>query len=265
MIDGSAAGSQLLGGGAGADIFILATGDVSFNAPIDLTGNGLDAQGGGVDVDTDGDITQVAPIAAAGSAGFGGDIFMQTSAGDISVRDIDAGGGQGGGSIELRGNEAVSIAGKLIANGSGARIAVTGCGVDVSTTGSLSSTGMLGANSLLARGRLTVRGPVTAGMSNRIEFRSASLPPQITAPVVPSTAPVLNTNLPACGAPVPTTTTTTITTSTTTTTRPPTTTTTIGTTTTTRPPTTTTTIGTTTTTRPPTTTTTIGTTTTTRP
>jgi Dictyostelium (slime mold) repeat len=257
LIDGTASGNIDLGGGIGADMFIFATGDILLNSKTDLSGNGPDGEGGLLDVETDGDIIQTVAIVSAGSGGYGGIASLATSAGDITAKDIDASGSEGGGEIDLIGNEAVSITGKLIADGPVAIISVTGCGIDVTTTGSLSSKGTNGKNTFLARGRLMVRGAVTAGTSNRLEFRDASLPPLITAPVVPSTAPVLNTALPPCGPPPPPTTTTTMppttttTTSTTTTSSPP-----VTTTTTSNPPTTTTTTSTTSTTAPPATTTT---------
>ena len=62
------------------------------------------------------------------------------------------------------------------------------------------STGPEGTNTLLAHGLLTIAGRVEAGGTNTLAFGDPPLPPVITGPVVPPTAPMLDPSLVACTA-----------------------------------------------------------------
>lgn len=218
-INGLAAGSADLGGGAGAEIGLDAPGQITINGQIIATGGGPDGVGGNIDAVGDGGIIQNGRIVAEATGnGYGGTVNFSAGAAPISVGQIDASGPVTGGSIFVSGYAAVTVTDTLSTDGPNAVITLEGCGVTVQSGTTVSSQGGGGGNTLRASGQLLVQGTVRAvGGQNRFEYRSAATPPSVTGTVTPAPILLEVPSLVPCGGP-PTTTTTTSTTSSTVTT-----------------------------------------------
>jgi cysteine-rich repeat protein len=179
-IDGTAAGSSSEGGGDGADVEIDGNQDVVVNGMVDVTcgfpdgsggtfsstvggnftqtqkitllGNGVDACGGEMDVTAGRDISLVQIEAGGGSCG-GGDVFMQGLGRLTAGAAIHADGGPGdgggdGGTVDLEGrdvvtNDVVRANAGTAANAVG-QITLAGCNVTVNKSSEIRTLGGLG-------------------------------------------------------------------------------------------------------------------------
>jgi hypothetical protein len=239
---------------------MLVDGDITLNAPIDLSGTAPDGAGGLADLEAGGSFTQnpAAPLLAGGGDGTdsgGGDVSY-TSGTDMLVGAIDvSGGGFGGGSIDCEGEGLTTVAGESNADGddagditfigltvnvlgnvhaaaqpggSGGTISMAGCELDVPQGASMLMSGSASGALLQASGPMTIGGSILSDGPN--SFQYLSIPPTIlhSAVIRPPTPPTQNPALPTCDKLFPDeTTTTTIPGATTTTTSTLTTTTTI--------------------------------------
>jgi hypothetical protein len=208
-------------GGYGADLGVDATGVITSDATINVTGGGVDGSAGYVYFDTFGDIVIRKPIlaSASGSAGSGGGIELDTDNAVIDIRDdLDASGLGTAGSIFAFGWGDVRVGARLTADGPNypgpvpvPDVWLTGCTMTVTAAGQLSSQGVGGINRIQASGAMTIAGPVIATAANQLEFLDPAAPRIIFYPPSPPPVVVQNTTLIPCGGPVPTTTTTTTT------------------------------------------------------
>ena len=166
VITGHAPGSSTLGGGTGADLCVDASGTITNDASIDMSGGGPGGLGGSVEFTTDGDIISRAPInvSAAGNGGYAGLLSFTTTLGmiDLQAGDLDAIGPGFGGDISAFSFNGVRGANRITADGPSSSIDLQGCAVELTATARLSSVGTNGANILHASGQMTVAGMLTA-------------------------------------------------------------------------------------------------------
>src|SRR5712692_1360500 len=119
-------GTDLSGGGAGADVTLQASGE------IDLKGRGIDTSGspgGAITVEADGMLLAGALVAAKGLNGNGGHVILRGAAGVASARVEASAIRAGGGSIEVSSSAGpADVSGQLRAAGpdGGGTIAVIG-------------------------------------------------------------------------------------------------------------------------------------------
>ena len=136
--------------------------------------------GGSLDVSAGRDLTVASRITAGATTdGTGGDVSLEAARTLHIDADVDTGGPIAGG---------------------GGSVLLEGCEVRVAAGIAVQSTGPGGTNTLLAHGLLAIAGRVEAGDTNSLAFGNPAVPPVITGPVVPPTAPVLDPSLIACTA-----------------------------------------------------------------
>jgi hypothetical protein len=213
-----APGDLVNGGGSGADFCADASGTITNDASIDMSGGGQDGLGGSAEFTTDGDIIQrgAIDVSAAGSAGYAGLLSFTTSYGlvDLSGGNLDVIGPGQGGDISAFSYNGIRVANRLTADGPNASIDLQGCAVDVLATARLSSAGVGGDNILHASGLMTVAGMLSATV-NTLEYRDPMVPPVLTGSTInPPPVQMVNPALIVCGGPTTTTTSTTTTTTT---------------------------------------------------
>jgi cysteine-rich repeat protein len=227
----------------GGDVTIGATGAVFLQAPVTLTGEGLDGTGGTLTIDAGTDVVQTAGVLvnARGAEGCGGEVTITAGrnvtlgAIDASGRDCDGGTvtveapgkvtaageidadgktGGGGGSIELIGEHVAIVGGVHASSGSafGGTVEVEACGaLEVTVGADVATRGDLGENSLSAARGMTIAGSLRsgtgaagAGGTNELVFPSAGSPPMIEAgAVVVPDATLTPADLQPCPSPPP--------------------------------------------------------------
>lgn len=169
VIRGRAPGDAVLGGGTGADLSVDASGTITNDASIDMSGGGPGGLGGSADFTTDGDIIQRGAInvSAEGNAGYAGLLSFTTTLGmiDLQAGSMDAIGPGFGGDISAFTFNGVRVANRVTADGPGSSIDLRGCAVDVASTARLSSVGANGANTVRASGQMTVAGMLSADVA----------------------------------------------------------------------------------------------------
>src|SRR5262249_44025793 len=248
-------------GGDGADYCltsiigsITVTGQANMSA---ASGGG----GGALDFEAGLDLTISVPMAtmSTGADGFAGDVTFLAPRVLTLSQAVNAQGGTGaGGSIDAEAGTSADVSNQLMVDSTqvAGNIFLSGCTVNIESSGLLSSTGPVagtpgaGVNMVQAGSTMTIAGTLKAGDQNILAYRQPPAPVTTGATITPPPTIQQDSNTPCCvDCPVTTTTSTTTSSTSTTTTGPPTTTTTSSTsTTTTGPPTTTTTSSTSTTT-----------------
>jgi hypothetical protein len=193
--------------GTAAEVSIITTGTVDLNDAIILTGGVPTGEGGTLEVEADGDVTQRGAITVAGRGvgGLGGEVRLSTN-GALTLGDIEVGGANGGilGTLSVG---ATRLGGTLNADssqeltGTGGTIEVAACTLDMDSAAVLSSVGLGGTNRVRAGGQMVLRGTLTAGERNSIEFQNSATPPVVSGSVTPSSTPLLNTGLGLCTIP----------------------------------------------------------------
>lgn len=202
--------------GGGGDITILAHGSIDSQAPLDVSGNGLDSFGGFLELEADLDMVLGGPVDASG--GDGGDAAIEAGR-DITIGDVTlnlgarALFGQGGialidagtlmsgdlvldGTIDASGPQTCQVGGIC---GSGGEIELTGCDVTIGAGARLrvdagGPTAVGGVTTLIAGRQLTVSGTLQAtgpGQQGSNTLVFASLTPAITAGASIAPPPVL--------------------------------------------------------------------------
>ena len=204
-IQGAAPGAALLGGGAGADVLVVAAGSVELNGAISLSGGGVGGQGGLLSVSAGGDLVQRGAVVATapGAEGFGGEVALR-AAGNATLAGIDVSAREKGGRITADAAQGLTVADRLVADAlvvgaQAGAIALHGCAVDVLDAGVVSSAGTGGRNLLQSSGAMVVRGVLAAGEANVLEYRDPALMPQVLGTPTPLPTLVPNAALAPCG------------------------------------------------------------------
>jgi len=239
LVDLTAAGTVTIGGlvqgeargsggtedgeaGTGGDLSVSAGVDVLVNANLLFSGSAPDGDGGTIDVSAGRDVKAPAraDVSTGATFGFGGTIFYVATR-DLVVGDVRVQGGFGGGDLEAFAEGAVTVSGPVTASGSfvAGSVAVTGCTISVPAAATISTAGpSFGApaatTTLTASGQMTIAGKLTAGLANRLVYRSVAPVIQGTAVMTPAPVITQDPTLPCCGVCPTTTTSTTATTST---------------------------------------------------
>jgi cysteine-rich repeat protein len=204
-----------------------AEGAVIVDAPITLTGEGIDGSGGILTVEAASDVVQRARVLVngRGSAGCGGEVAV-TAGRNITLGPIDASGrdcdggfvsaivdglgrvtaageidadgqtGGGGGSIEFEGEDVVVAASVHASSGTGlgGTVTIDACGsIEVTADADVTTRGDRGENLLAAARGMTIDGSLRAGVGDTgaggsNELRFRS---QASPPVIASTAVVV--------------------------------------------------------------------------
>jgi hypothetical protein len=204
-IQGASPGAALLGGGAGADVLVVAGGSVELNGEISLSGGGVGGQGGLLSVTAGGDLVQRGAIVAtaSGPEGFGGEVALR-AAGNATLAGIDVSAREKAGRITADAAQGLTVADRLVADAlvvgaQAGAIALHGCAVDVLDAGVVSSAGSGGRNLLQSSGAMLVRGVLAAGEANVLEYRDSALAPQVLGTPTPLPTLVANAALAPCG------------------------------------------------------------------
>lgn len=222
-------------GGGGGDVVVTADDTLDVNASILLGGTAPDGDGGTFDLDAGGDLRIAASSvldADGGGEGCGGFPAYVTAGRDVTTGRIKlAGGSCGGGAVDVVAGRDLTVRARITASatadgaagdialdaagavrieadldaggsiaGSGGSVLVEGCAVDVPAGVVLHAGGPGGSNTLLAHGLLAVAGRIEAGGANLLAFGNPAIPPIVSGPVVPPSAPVLDPSLLACAA-----------------------------------------------------------------
>jgi len=193
--------------GTAAEVSIATTGSVELNEAIILTGGTPAGEGGTLEVDADGDVTQRGAITVAGrgTSGIGGEVRVTTHA-NVSLSDIDVAGATGG-SIATLSVAGTRLTGTLNADssleltGTAGTIDVSGCTLDMDTAAVVSSAGLGGTNRIRSGGQMVLRGTLVAGEDNLIEFQNAAVVPVVSGSVTPPAVPEANDQLGLCTVP----------------------------------------------------------------
>jgi len=207
VIDGDARGSDVEGGGLGAELSIFAQGPVDLNGKITLTGGGPGGEGGLIDVVASGDVTQRGQIEArgVGEEGVGGEVRLATDGG-VTLGDIDVGGGRIANRVLVMSKSIVRLTGILAAEpasgaGFGGVVEMTACALDMDSIARVSTLGTEGRTALTTSGQMILRGTLEAGLENALTIRDAALPPLILGTISPSPAITVDSTLPTCDVP----------------------------------------------------------------
>jgi cysteine-rich repeat protein len=232
---GQGAGSEIEGGGSGADVSVTATaGNITVNGLLNGNGAPPDGDGGEFDFTAGADFLQSANILAQdngadGCGGFfsvlagrqatlggaveanggfcGGDVMVEAR-GDASVtNEMNVDGGEVAGTIAVSA-AALTVSGRVHGNGTGnfgqgGDIQLQACDLTVPAGAVVQSNAPeAGLNLLQASGQMTIGGALTSrpGGANRLEYRDPLKLPRIlgTATVNPTPVVLANPLLPVC-------------------------------------------------------------------
>ncbi len=204
VIDGDARGSDVEGGGLGAELSIFTQGPVDLNGRITLTGGGPGGEGGLIDVVAGGDVTQRGLIEArgVGEEGVGGEVRLATDGG-VTVGDIDVGGGRIANRVLVTSKGIVRLTGILAAEpssgaGFGGVVEMTACALDMDSSARVSTLGTEGRTALTTSGQMILRGTLEAGAENVLTIRDAALPPLVLGTITPPPTTRVDPLLPSC-------------------------------------------------------------------
>jgi cysteine-rich repeat protein len=232
---GQGAGSDVEGGGSGADVTVTATagniavsgilngngappdgdgGEFDFTAGTDFVqnanvlaqDNGADGCGGFYSVLAGRQVTLAAAVEANG--GFcGGDVFVESRGGASLSNEINVDGGEVAGTISASA-ATLTASGRVHANGTGnlaaaGEVQLQACDLTVPAGAVVQSNATEGGMNLLqASGQMTIGGSLTSrpGGANRLEYRDPLKLPRILsgATVNPTPTVVANPTLPVC-------------------------------------------------------------------
>lgn len=226
--------------GDGADVDVFGAGDVLFNGTVDIRGRGLDCSGGFLSVDgarvfinaplllsgdgseaDGGDLdvssTTLVQVASSGSvdltggSGGAGDLLLQSD-GDVVVAGLLKAYGRastspGASLVELNAGRTLSVSGTIDASGGsavvggGGDLGLLGCKVDTATTAVVRALGDAGAIRVVANDKLTLRGTFQAGSGGiSVRYGPRAAPPTVSASFSPATAAVLDPLIIPCRA-----------------------------------------------------------------
>ena len=224
--------------GDGADIDVFSASDVLFNGTVDIRGRGLDCSGGFLSVDgarvfvnaplrmsgdgteaDGGDLdvsaTTLIQVASTGSVDLtggtsgAGDLLLQ-SEGDIVVAGTLSAFGRsstspGASLVEINARRTLTVSGTVDASGGsaviggGGDLGLLGCKIDTATTAVVRSLGDVGSIRVVANDKLTLRGTFEAGSGGiTVEHGTRAAPPTISASFSPATTAVLNPLIVPC-------------------------------------------------------------------
>jgi cysteine-rich repeat protein len=199
--------------GTGGDADVFGALGVQINAPFTFDGSAPDGDGGTIDVSSLGPvgIAGALSVQTGASFGFGGEIFVLGSDDVTNTALIDAGGGFGGGLIEITSDEhKVTVNGELNVDADlgnpfgtfGGNIDVQGCDVELMQGKRITVLGggafPRATATIEASGQMTIRGEIRAGAAVQLKHRG--LAPIITGTATFSPAPTItqDNTLPCC-------------------------------------------------------------------
>jgi len=171
--------------GIGGDIELSATaGDVDYRGIMDAQGSGLDGDGGTAAIDATGAVSIAGAIDAGGGRGGGGDIDLSAGTNltlsSTALLSVAATSSGDGGDIELTAQGLLTVVGTMVSDGgpiqgaNGGTTSVTGCTVQVETSGRLTALRTNGSNTLIGRDLAIIAGTLSADSgSGRNIFRYA--------------------------------------------------------------------------------------------
>jgi hypothetical protein len=192
------------GGFAGEIDLISDTGAIDMLGQLLANGASMGSSGGTISIIAAGTATLGGTINGSGDSGGGGD-FEVASGGDLTVASgsaftVAAMSNGLGGSMSLTAGAALTVSGSLVADGgsigSGGSIDLTGCTVQISTSGSLSSLRTGGTNTLIGRNMTIIQGSAVlnadpASGQNAIRFADPAHMPSISGSALINPAPTL--------------------------------------------------------------------------
>jgi len=199
--------------GTGGDADFFGAQGIAINANVTFEGSAPDGDGGTIDISSLGNVNLAGILNTQTSAsfGFGGEIFVSGGGTVTNTNLIDAGGGFGGGFIELTAdNQKVTIGGELNVDADlsnpfgtfGGNIDVRGCDVELLAGKRIT---VLGGGAyprstarLEASGLMTVRGTIRATTAVDLVHRGQTPVVTGTAVITPAPSIIFDGTLPCC-------------------------------------------------------------------